>query len=182
MTDDYSDEEFAPIAAAMKRLPYFEPSSHFADRVIARVNIAQPARVAVARESYPVRHRAAPLPHASAPHIGRTAPYFPRSLPARIAAVALLASLSVTMSAVALMAMFQMDLFVFVAQVFGEGTIAFLASLAADVGSAAAGTVAGSAATAGTASGLAVIGSFAAGAIAATAGLRAAASINRKAA
>lgn len=182
MTDDYSDEEFAPIAAAMKRLPYLEPSPHFSESVMARVNIAQPARIAVAAESYPVRRRPPPLQRASTPQMVRTAHFFPRSLPGRIAAVALLASLSVTMSTVALIAMFQMDLFVFVAQVFGEGTIAFLSSLAADAGTAAAGITAGSAAAVATASGLAVIGSFAAGAIAATAGLRAAASINRKAA
>lgn len=182
MTDDYSEEEFAPIAAALKRLPYFEPSPDFADGVMARVSVARPGRVAVVGESLPVRQRPQLQLRTTPPHMVRQANYFPRSLPARIAAVALLGSLSVTMSAVALFAMFQMDLFVFVAQVFGEGTIAFLASLGADVAGSATVTAASSAAAVGTASGLAIVGSFAAGVVAATAGLRAAASINRKAA
>ena len=40
------DEEFVPIAAELQRLPYLSPSSDFADRVIARIDRLQPARVA----------------------------------------------------------------------------------------------------------------------------------------
>ena len=38
-------EEFVPIAAELQRLPYLSPSRDFADRVIARVDRLQPARV-----------------------------------------------------------------------------------------------------------------------------------------
>jgi len=41
LIDDFSDDDFAPIAAAMKELPYFAPSPHFADKVMARVNVAR---------------------------------------------------------------------------------------------------------------------------------------------
>jgi len=40
------DEEFVPIAAELQRLPYLSPSSDFADRVIARIDRLQPARIA----------------------------------------------------------------------------------------------------------------------------------------
>src|SRR2546423_9018043 len=40
------DEEFVPIAAELQRLPYLSPSGDFADRVIARIDRLQPARVA----------------------------------------------------------------------------------------------------------------------------------------
>jgi hypothetical protein len=46
------DEEFVPIAAELQRLPYLSPSRDFADRVIARIDRLQPAKVtpiAVAR-------------------------------------------------------------------------------------------------------------------------------------
>ena len=40
------DEEFVPIAAELQRLPYLSPSRDFADRVIARIDRLQPAKVA----------------------------------------------------------------------------------------------------------------------------------------
>ena len=40
------DEDFVPIAAELQRLPYLSPSRDFADRVIARIDRLQPARVA----------------------------------------------------------------------------------------------------------------------------------------
>ena len=40
------DEEFVPIAAELQRLPYLSPSRDFADRVIARIDRLQPARIA----------------------------------------------------------------------------------------------------------------------------------------
>ena len=40
------DEEFVPIAAELQRLPYLSPSGDFADRVIARIDRLQPAKVA----------------------------------------------------------------------------------------------------------------------------------------
>ncbi|HEY4670739.1 MAG TPA: hypothetical protein VIG78_01635 [Gemmatimonadaceae bacterium] len=39
------DEDFVPIAAELQRLPYMSPSRDFADRVIARVDRLQAARV-----------------------------------------------------------------------------------------------------------------------------------------
>ncbi|HVF39933.1 MAG TPA: hypothetical protein VM939_08530 [Gemmatimonadaceae bacterium] len=182
MKDEMTPEEFAPIAEAMKSLPSFAPSPHFADKVMARVRVASPARhPAVAHP------RAVPAP---APIFApeRTRPavppahYYPRSIPARLTAVALLATTSVTISLVALVAIFNVDLFVFIARVFGEGAIGFLASLGADATVTATSTAASTATALGTATGAAVVGSFALGVVAATAGLRAAASANRKAA
>jgi hypothetical protein len=40
------DEDFVPIAAELQRLPYLSPSRDFADRVIARIDRLQPAKVA----------------------------------------------------------------------------------------------------------------------------------------
>ena len=40
------DEDFVPIAAELQRLPYLSPSRDFADRVIARIDRLQPARIA----------------------------------------------------------------------------------------------------------------------------------------
>jgi hypothetical protein len=39
LTDYFPEEEFAPIAKAMKDLPYFAPSPQFADKVMAHVRI-----------------------------------------------------------------------------------------------------------------------------------------------
>ena len=86
------------------------------------------------------------------------------------------------MTVVALVTLFDLNLFVLVSRIFGQSTMAFLAAMASDVTATAGATAAGGAAAAGTATGMAVIGSFAAGAVAATAALRAAANASRKAA
>jgi len=165
----------------MKRLPSFAPSAHFADEVMARV------RVDAAEQFAPVvrpRFVPAPVPAYVPEPVRPASPahYFPRSIPARIAAIALLGTISVTMSLVTLVAMFNLDLFVFVARVFGEGAVAFLASLGAEAATTATATAASTATAAGTAAGAAAIGSFAIGVVAATSGLRKAAAANRKAA
>lgn len=192
MTDNFSEEEFAPIAAAMKRLPYFEPSPRFADKVMARVRIQGSARVSAAAEIRAI------TPTYSAP-LSRQTPVYParfdsrsparspqtdlrRSIPARIAGTALVASLGVTLTVVALVAFFDLNLFLLVTRLFGENAIAFLAGVAADGAASAVGTAAATGAAAGTGAGVAVIGSFAAGVVAATAALRAAASASRRAA
>jgi hypothetical protein len=105
-----------------------------------------------------------------------------RSIPARIAATAIATSLGVTMTAVALVVFFDLNLFVLVSRIFGASTMTFLSTLAADATASASATAASTAAAAGTATGVAVVGSFAAGMVAATAALRAAASASRKAA
>jgi hypothetical protein len=181
LTDNYSDEEFAPIAAAMKKLPQFAPSPEFADRVMARVRIQGAQQVPTVADrraiepgwSAPVERRA-PAPIAR--------PDFRRSIPARIAATALVASVGVTMTVAILVAFFDLNFFMLVSRVLGPGTMTFLATLAADVGSSAGATATSSVAAAGTATGVAVIGSFIGGAALAAAGLRAAASATRKAA
>jgi hypothetical protein len=185
LIDDFSDADFAPIAAAMKELPYFAPSPHFADKVMARVSVAGAAPVPVplpvaarSRQVAP-RYIAPPVPHQS---------YVParadlrRSIPARIAATALVASFGAAVTAIVLVTVFNVDLFVLLSRVFGEGAIGFLASLASDASASASATAASSSAAVGTATGAAVIGSFIAGAAIATAGLKAAASASRKAA
>ena len=181
MTDYFPDEEFAPIAKAMKDLPYFAPSPQFADKVMARVRVPGAGQVpAVAdiralepRYSAPIERRApAPVPQTN----------LRRSIPARIAAAGLVASLGVTMAVVAIVTIFDLPLFVLVSRIFGQGTMTFLVGLASEATAAANTAAAGSIAAAGTATGMAVIGSFAAGAVAATAALRAAATASRKAA
>jgi hypothetical protein len=180
LTDNFSEEEFAPIAAAMKHLPQFSPSPEFADKVMARVRIQ-------ARQVPAASDRVAMEPAWSAP-IERRAPsqvpqtYMRRSIPARLAVTALVASVGVTMTAAILTAVFNLDLFVLVSRIFGQSTMSFLAGLGSDAAATASSTAASSAAAAGTATGVAVIGSFVAGAAAATAALRAAASASRKAA
>ena len=185
MTDHFSDEEFAPIAAAMKELPYFAPSPQFADKVMARVRIPGAAGVPAvveARPVEPVRRSVQPLYRVSERRAEVQETDLRRSIPARLAARALVASASVAVTAIALVTLFNFDLFLFVSRIFGPGTMSFLTALATDASSGAASAVSGAVASAGTAAGLAVIGSFAAGAVAATAALRAAASASRRAA
>ena len=181
MTDYFSEDEFAPIAKAMKDLPYFAPSSQFADKVMAHVRI--PGALPVPA----IADRRAIQPEWTAPIERRTPAMVPqtsmrRSIPARLAAASLVAAVGVTMSVVALVTVFNLDLFVLVSRIFGQGTMTFLANLATDASATASATAASSTAAAGTATGMAVIGSFAAGAVAATAALRAAATASRKAA
>lgn len=181
MTDYFEEEEFAPIAKAMKELPYFAPSPQFADKVMARV------RIPGASEVPSLVDRRAIQPEWAAPIERRTPAMVPqtslrRSIPARIAAASLVAAVGVTMSLVALVTVFNLDLFVLVSRVFGASTMTFLTGLATDASATASATAASSVAAASTATGLAVIGSFAAGAVAATAALRAAATASRKAA
>jgi hypothetical protein len=185
LTDHFSDEEFAPIAAAMKELPYFAPSPQFADKVMARVRIPGAARVPAVVESSPV----VPLWESVAPAYAaseRRAPVqrtdLRRSIPARIAAAAIVASATVTITAIALVSLFNLDLFLLVSRVFGPGTVSFLTALATETSTGAASAASAASASAGTAAGAAVIGSFAAGAVAATVALRAAATASRKAA
>ena len=181
MTDHFSEEEFAPIAKAMKDLPYFAPSPQFADKVMAHVRVRGAVRVPSLADTLVVQPRySAPIERRAPAPVPQTS--LRRSIPARIAAAGLVASLGVTMAVVAIVTFFDMPLFVLVSRIFGQGTMTFLASLASEA-SVTASTAAGSAAaTAGTAAGMAVIGSFAAGAVAATAALRAAATASRKAA
>ena len=180
MTDDISDEEFAPIAAAMKELPYFAPSPQFADKVMSRVRIPAAAGVAVAAQARSVS------PGSISPPIRRErfapAPDLRRSVPSRVAATALVATFGTAIAAIVLVSVFNVDLFLLVTRVFGQGAISFLAGLAADATSTAGATAATTSAAASTAVGMAVVGSFVAGAVVATTGLRAAASASRKAA
>lgn len=181
MTDDFSDAEFAPIAAAMKKLPYFAPSSHFADEVMARVHVPGAVRVPVAAQSRSV------APGYIAPPVRRERPVpatadLRRSIPARLAATALVASFGAAVTALVLFTVFNVDIFVLLTRIFGEGTIGFLATLSADASTTAGATAATAGAALGTATGVAVVGSFVAGAAIATAGLRAAASASKRAA
>jgi len=152
---------------------------------MARVRIPGAAQVPALTErrdiepAYPAPY-AAPLERRAPALVPQTD--IRRSIPARIAATALVASVGVAMTMVALVALFDLNIFVLVSRVFGQSTIAFLSAMAGDASASVASTAAGSLATAGTAAGAAVIGSFAAGAVAATAALRAAASASRRAA
>jgi len=108
--------------------------------------------------------------------------YMRRPLPVRLAAMALLGSAAVTMSLIALIAVFRVDLFLFVASVFGDQALGYLALLGNQVAGSMLGDTALGYISSGSAVGVAAIGTFALGAIAATAVLRAAASTTRKAA
>jgi hypothetical protein len=182
LTDNYSEEDFTAIEAALKELPYFSPSADFADKVMARVRLPGAAQVPAVAE-----RRAVVEPRWSAP-IERRAPAqvpqadYRRSIPARLAAASLVAAVGVTMTAVVLVAVFDVNLFVLISRIFGQGTVAFLSSMVTGTTSSAATAASGVAASAGTATGIAAIGSFAAGAAVATAALRAAASASRRAA
>lgn len=164
----------------MKDLPYFAPSPQFADKVMARVRVPGAAQVPSLADTLVVQPRYSPRIERRAPAmVPQTS--LRRSIPARIAAAGLVASLGVTMTVVALVTFFDLNLFVLVSRIFGQSTMTFLAGLASESAATASAT-AGSFAAAGTATGMAVIGSFAAGAFAATAALRAAASASRRAA
>jgi len=181
VTDNFSEEEFAPIAKAMKDLPYFAPSPQFADKVMARVRVPGAAQVPSLADTLVVQPRySAPIERRAPALVPQT--NLRRSIPARIAAAGLVASLGVTMTVVALVSFFDLNLFVLVSRIFGQSTMTFLAGLASEASATASTAAAGSAAAAGTATGMAVIGSFAAGAVAATAALRAAANASRRAA
>ena len=181
MTDYFPEEDFAPIAKAMTDLPYFAPSPQFADKVMAHVRVPGAVQVPVVADrraiqpawSAPIERRApAPVPQTN----------YRRSIPARLAAAGLVASVGVTMTVVALITLFDVNLFVLISRIFGQSTMAFLAAMASDATATAGATAASGAAAVGTTTGMAVIGSFAAGAVAATAALRAAATASRKAA
>ena len=181
MTDYFSEDEFAPIAKAMKDLPYFAPSPQFADKVMAHVRIPGAAQVPVLSE------RRAMQPAWSAPVERRAPAMVPqtnlrRSIPARIAAASLVAAVGVTMSVVVLATVFNLDLFVLISRIFGTSTMSFLSALAGETSTSISVTASRAVAAASTGTGMAVVGSFAAGAVAATAALRAAATASRKAA
>ncbi|MEO8576573.1 MAG: hypothetical protein ABI556_07735 [Gemmatimonadales bacterium] len=165
----------------MKQLPSFSPSPQFADKVMARVRIPgavpapAPGEIRVVAPAY-----RAPIERRSSVTVAQ--PDIRRSIPARIAATAMITSLGVTMTAVALAVFFDLNLFVLISRIFGASTMTFLSTLATDATASATATAAGTAAAAGTATGVAIAGSFAAGMVAATAALRAAASASRKAA
>jgi len=181
VTDYFSEEEFAPIAKAMKDLPYFAPSPQFADKVMAHVRIQGALQVPTIADQRAIQPEwSAPIERRAPAMVPQTS--LRRSIPARLAAASLVAAVGVTMSVVALVTFFNLDLFVLVSRVFGASTMTFLSSLATEASATASATAASSTAAAGTATGMAVIGSFAAGAVAATAVLRAAATASRKAA
>ena len=181
MTDNFSEEEFAPIAKAVKDLPYFAPSPQFADKVMAHVRIPGAVQVPAAADRRSIQPAwSAPIERRSPTPVPQT--NYRRSIPARIAAASLVASIGVTMTVVALVTLFDLNLFVLISRIFGQSTMTFLASLVTDATATATATASSGAAAAGTATGIAVIGSFAAGAVAATAALRAAATASRKAA
>ncbi len=166
----------------MKELPYFAPSPQFADKVMSRVRIGGAVGLPVAAQSRSVTPgfiAPAPIRRES---FTPSAPDYRRSIPARIAATALVATFGTAMAAIVLVSVFNIDLFVLISRVFGQGAVGFLAGLAADASASVGATAASTTAAASTGAGIAVIGSFVAGATVATAGLRAAASASRKAA
>lgn len=179
MRDDLTPADFAKIEQALERLPYFDPSPGFADKVMARVTRFQ--AVAAPGQIVPREHRT-PMPELM-PQREDVVHYMRRPLTVRVAATALLASAAVTMSMIALIAAFRMDLFLFVVRAFGDQALGFMAVLGNEVvGSVLGDTALGYVQSAGSAAGAATIGSLVVGAAAATAVLRAAASTTRKAA
>ena len=164
----------------MKDLPYFAPSPQFADKVMARVRVQGAISVPQLADTLAMRAWPAPIERQAPAPVPQTD--YRRSIPARLAAASLVASLGVTVTLVTLVSISDLNLFMLVSRIFGAGTMTFLSGLAASVSSTASATAASSTAAAGTAAGAAVIGSIAAGAVAATAALRAAATVSRKAA
>lgn len=185
MRDDLTPDDFVPIDQALKRLPYFEPSAGFSDRVMARVtrfqDVAAPGRI-----NPVVRERVVRMPELVPHRDDVVVHYLRRPLPVRVAAIALLGSAAVTMSVIALIAVFRLDLFMLVINAFGEQGLGFLAVLGNQTAAAVLGdTAVGYLDAAGSVAGVATMASFAVGAVGATTFLRAASSapsITRKAA
>jgi hypothetical protein len=176
--DELTPEDFGPVEAALKRLPYFDPSPDFADKVMARVTRFQ---VRAAPGMIQPVHRVR-MPEL-VPEREEVVHYMRRPLPVRLVGTALLASAAVTMSLVALMVVFRPDLFMMVVGAFGNQSLGFLSILANETGAAVLGeTGLGYVKSAGSMAGIATMATFAAGALGATALLRAAASSTRKAA
>ena len=170
MRDDFTPDELAPIEQALKRLPYFDPSPGFSDKVMARV--ARFQAVAAPGSIQPVpRVRMPEL----VPQRDEVVHYIRRPLPVRVVATALVASAAVAMSLVALMAIFRPDLVMLVVSTFGDQALGFLTAL----GNQTATTVLGDTGVAyvraeGSMAGMATMATFALGALGATAVLRAA--------
>ena len=178
MNDD-TPQDFIAIEQALKRLPYHAPSADFADRVMARVTRFQHLQLVPSQAPVIQRPRLPEL--ASLPT--EIVHYQRRPLVVRFAAAALIASAAITVSVVLLFAVFQLDLFVVIARVFGEGAVGFLTALASSTATSVLGepTIA-YLSTAGPGAVVATIGMFALGAAAAGGVLRAASSSTRKAA
>jgi len=177
LRDDLTPEDFGPIEAALKRLPYFDPSPGFSDKVMARVTRFQ-VRAAPGSIQPITRVRMPEL----APEREEVVHYMRRPLPVRLVAMALVGSAAVTMSVMFLIVAMRPDLFLLVAQTFGGDALGFLAAM----GNGVAGSVLGDTGLAYVQSpsvaGAATIGMFVLGAAGATAVLRAAATTTRKAA
>jgi hypothetical protein len=178
LRDEETPDDFVKIEQALKRLPYFDPSLGFADRVMARVTRFEAVAAPGAVQPVP---RVVRMPELS-PQRDEVVHYMRRPLPVRLATMALVGSAAVTMSVIVLIAAMRPDLFLFVAQIFGGQALGFLAAL----GNGVAGSVLGDAGLtrvqAASLAGAATIGTFVLGAVGATAVLRAAASSTRKAA
>ena len=178
MRDDLTPEQAARIEQALKRLPYFDPSPGFSDKVMARVTRFQ--AVAAPGSIQPVpRVRMPEL----VPEREEVVHYIRRPLPVRVVATALLASAALTMSIIAITAFFRPDLMLLVINAFGNQSLGFLTVLATNTANGVLGDAGYSyVSSAGSLAGVATIASFAAGAYGASAVLRAAASSTRKAA
>jgi len=178
LRDEQTPDDFVQIEQALKRLPYFDPSPGFADRVMARVTRFQP--VAAPGSIQPVP-RVVRMPELS-PQRDEVVHYMRRPLPVRLVAMALVGSAAVTMSVMFLIVAMRPDLFLLVAQTFGGDALGFLAAM----GNGVAGSVLGDTGLAYVQSpsvaGAATIGMFVLGGAGATAVLRAAATTTRKAA
>ena len=170
MRDDFTPDKLAPIEQALKRLPYFDPSPGFSDKVMARVTrfqaVAAPGSIQ-------------PAPRVRMPELVRqrdeVVHYMRRPLPVRVVATALVASAAVTMSLIALMAVFRPDLVMLVVGAFGDQALGFLTILGNQTASTVLGdTGVGYVETAGSLAGIATMATFALGALGATAVLRAA--------
>ena len=173
MREDLSPEQLARIEQALKRLPYFDPSPGFADKVMARVtrfkHVAAPGQIVPLPREQRIR-----MPEL-VPQRDEVVHYMRRPLPVRLAAMAVVGSAALTMSLIAILGVFRPDLFLFVASVFGDSALGYLALLGNQVASSVLGETAVGYVASGSPLGIATIGSFAVGAIATTAVLRAAA-------
>jgi len=178
LREEQTPDDFVDIEQALKRLPYFDPSPGFADKVMARVTRFQ--AIAAPGSIQPVA-RAVRMPEL-VPQRDEVVHYLRRPLPVRLVAMALVGSAAVTMSVVVLIAAMRPDLFLFVAQIFGGQALSFMAALGNGVASSVFGDAGLSYVQAGSLAGAATIGTLVLGAAGATAVLRAAASSNRKAA
>ncbi len=177
-----NNDDFDAKLDELLRLPRFSPSAEFSDRVMSQVAVFQqqraPVRAVVAVPAY-ARPVAVAKPEFGIPRA--IARWIPASRPARYAVGAFAAMTSLATTAAAVLVVANLSLASFVSSLAIDSMISGITLRTADIVNGALGqNVAGYMNSGGTAQSALMIGGLAAGGIAALAGLKKAASLNRR--